>query len=106
MDRRQPARASKKRLLEEAYSNGSENDGSDASWEDDSTVSSSSSAVTWSVEDSSVSDTPGERTSGGTSGDGCTEVCAELGETQFQSWEAFYSYLDEYQKQTYQSAIN
>ncbi|KAI9990643.1 hypothetical protein PInf_018197 [Phytophthora infestans] len=59
MDRRQPARASKKRLLEEAYSNGSENDGSDASWEDDST-----------------------------------------------SWEAFYSYLNEYQKQTYQSAIN
>ncbi|EEY55033.1 uncharacterized protein PITG_08619 [Phytophthora infestans T30-4] len=54
MDRRQPVRASKKRPSEEAYSDGSENGGSDTSWEDDSTVSSSSSAATWSVEDSSV----------------------------------------------------
>ncbi|EEY67878.1 uncharacterized protein PITG_18283 [Phytophthora infestans T30-4] len=54
MNRRQPARASKKRPSEEAYSEGSENDGSDASWEDDSTVSNSYSAATWSVEDSSV----------------------------------------------------
>eukprot|EP00644_Phytophthora_capsici_P018857 jgi/Phyca11/132773/e_gw1.227.2.1 len=75
MDQRQPSRTSKKRPSEDVYSGGSENDGSDASWEDGSTVSCSSSAATWSVEDLSAA---GERTSVSTSGGGCTEVCADL----------------------------
>ncbi|ETP47879.1 hypothetical protein F442_06282 [Phytophthora nicotianae P10297] len=102
MGRPRRALASRKRPSEEAYSDGFENDDSDASWEDDSAVPSSSSAVPWSVEDSSVSDASGDRTSGGTSGDGCTEVGAGLAKTQCSSWEAFHEYLDEYQKQTYQ----
>ncbi|KAF4130371.1 hypothetical protein GN958_ATG20436 [Phytophthora infestans] len=76
MDRRQTAGASKKRPSEEAYSDGSENDGTDVSWEDDSIVSNSSSAATWSVEHSCICDTPDERTSGGASVDGCIEGCA------------------------------
>ncbi|KAF4129729.1 hypothetical protein GN958_ATG21224, partial [Phytophthora infestans] len=72
------ARASKKRISKEDFKDGSENDGSDANWEDDSTASSSSSAATLIVDDPGVSDTPGERTSRGTSGDGCTEAFSVL----------------------------
>ncbi|GMF57987.1 unnamed protein product [Phytophthora fragariaefolia] len=80
---------------------------SDTSWGVESVESLESSDLSWRVGGSSQSEASaiGCRSSDDHSSEGNhVEISPDLEETQFDSWEAFHSYMEEYEKRTFQAS--